>query len=33
MLSDQRLANMSGSEMPCHAKALYPDTVRMTLSG
>ncbi len=33
ILSDQRMPGMSGSEMLSHAKALYPDAVRMVLSG
>ena len=33
ILSDQRMPGMSGSEMLYHAKELYPDTVRMVLSG
>lgn len=33
ILSDQRVADMSGSEMLSHAKELYPETVRMVLSG
>ena len=33
ILSDQRMPAMSGSEMLSHAKELYPDTVRMVLSG
>ncbi|MBI4986208.1 MAG: EAL domain-containing protein [Rhodocyclales bacterium] len=33
ILSDQRMPGMSGSEMLSHVKELYPDTVRMVLSG
>lgn len=33
ILSDQRMPGMSGSEMLSHAKELYPETVRMVLSG
>ena len=33
ILSDQRMPNMTGSEMLSHAKDLYPETVRMVLSG
>jgi len=33
ILSDQRMPGMSGVEFLRQAKALYPDTVRMTLSG
>jgi len=33
ILSDQRMPGMSGSEMLSHAKELYPETVRMILSG
>jgi CheY-like chemotaxis protein len=33
ILSDQRMPGMSGVEFLRRAKALYPDTVRMTLSG
>jgi len=33
ILSDQRMPSMSGSEMLSHAKELYPETVRMVLSG
>ncbi|MFA7381975.1 MAG: EAL domain-containing protein [Desulfurivibrionaceae bacterium] len=33
ILSDQRMPGMSGSEFLSRAKVLYPDTVRMILSG
>src|SRR3989339_112951 len=33
ILSDQRMPEMSGSEFLSRAKVLYPDTVRMILSG
>jgi diguanylate cyclase (GGDEF)-like protein/PAS domain S-box-containing protein len=33
ILSDQRMPGMSGTEFLCRVKALYPDTVRMILSG
>ncbi len=33
ILSDQRMPAMTGSEFLGHAKELYPDTVRMVLSG
>lgn len=33
ILSDQRMPGMSGSEFLSKAKALYPDTVRICLSG
>lgn len=33
ILSDQRMPGMTGSELLSHVKELYPDTVRMVLSG
>ena len=33
ILSDQRMPGMAGTDLLRRAKALYPDTVRMTLSG
>ncbi len=33
VISDQRMPNMSGSEFLSHVKNLYPDTVRIILSG